>query len=53
MKGSNDWAYSPSMVAAVGGPRKEDGYDMLIEWNRAVVGGFIHILGIFLSLYYI
>lgn len=31
VKGSNDWAYSPSMVAAVGGPGKEDGYDTMIE----------------------
>lgn len=28
---AGDWAYSPSMVAAVGGPGEEDGYDTLIE----------------------
>lgn len=31
VKASNDWGYSPSMVATVGGPEKEDGYDTLIE----------------------
>lgn len=31
VKASNDWGYSPSMVATVGGPEREDGYDTLIE----------------------